>query len=197
MAIIQQFFTPVINKFGFQGLSTAGQERSAVPRQELFYVVEEEEIDPQAAPDGVQVFMNCSLPFGFSYAITDITMSIFHDIQDDWKTAAICTVRDDNLPDNRTYLTHYDAESAGTVQFPGGSPPNLDRVLQAWTWKKFPSWIIIPQENSVAHITLTTSTEDNDPGGFEGGTFNALVRVLQYDVAQAHHFEVNTPLLIR
>jgi len=197
MAIIQQFFTPIINKFGFQGLSSAGQERSAVPRQELFYVVEEEDITSESAPDGKQVFMNCTLPFGFSYAITDITMSIFHDIADDWKTAAIATVRDSNVAESRTYLTHYDAESAGAVQFPGGVPNNPDRVLNAWTWKKFPSWIIIPQEDSLAHITLTTSTEEGDPGGFLGGTFNALVRVIQFDVSQAHHYEVNTPLLVR
>lgn len=197
MAIVQQFFTPEVNKFGFQGLSSAGQERSSVPRQELFFIIEDAIIALADPPDGTQVFINCTLPFGFSYAITDITMSIFHDKEDDWVLAGGATVRDSNQED-RTYLTHYEGQSTGEFAFPGGVPNNPDRVLQIWNWDNLPTWIIIPgQDSTGSEISITTSTVDEDPGGVAEGTLNCLVRVIQFDIAQAHHFEVNTPLLVR
>jgi len=197
MTVIQQFFTPIVNKFGFQGLSSAGAERTAVPRQELFFIVEDGDVTAETAPDTVQTFVNCTLPFGFAYAITDITMSVFHDEPDKWVNSASATIRDSNQAESRTYTAHLEGRSTDDIPFPGGTPNNPDRTLKMWNWQTLPTWIIIPAEDSAAHISVTTANVPGDPGGTALAELNFLCRVIQFDVSQAHHFEVNTPLLVR
>jgi len=193
MAIVIQQFDTVVSKFGFQGLDTAGQERSHVPRQEIFFALNAQPYEETPAPDELRLLLQTTLPFGYAYALTDMYLSVLHGDAgtENWDVVAACSLRDSNQDVNQTYRTEIQGVSHGDSSAGEGG------AVRIWTFDKLPTWIIIPiGAQSVNHITMSISTFD-DPGGVEPGTVTVLIRAIQFDVAQAHHYEVNTPLLVR
>jgi len=193
MAIIIQSFDTTVTKFGFQGLDTAGQERSFVPRQEIYFGLNAVPFESTPAPDELRILVQTTLPFGFAYALTDMYLSVLHGDAgtENWDAVAVCSLRDSNEAVNQTYRTEIQGLSHGDSSAGEGG------AVRVWTFDKLPSWVIIPiGANSVNHLTMSVSTF-NDPGGVESGTVTVLIRAIQFDVAQAHHFQVNTPLLVR
>jgi len=187
MAVETTTFTPKLIKFGFEGISDAASDTTAVPRQELFYTQSGENILSPPAGDSQSVELTFRLPFGFAYVITDVNFSIFGADAGDWSGQANGYIANDT-PAQADIIAHFGGWTFGSPVGDGGL------VFRTYSFQELPSWVFIPQSNDGALVRFITSSNQID-GGTVGLQF--VARFLQYDVSQAHHFAVNTPIPTR
>ena len=189
MAQITTTFQPEPSKFGFTGIPNNRQDKSDIPRQEIFYTVNDGLVPAAVDPlDTRLAQVSCVLPFGFVYVLTDVFLDVTTNVAGAVNFNTMCTglLRDDSL--DPSWGARFVGQSFG-VNGDAASGGN-----RTYDFTNLPSWVVIPKSKAGANLLMRTF--DPVPGGPDA-FITSVIRVLQYDVSQAHNYQVNTPTAIR
>ncbi len=178
-------FTPAPVFRGLTNLPDPMTVASAIPRQELFFPVLAGDIPLTTGGNDQDVRVTCSLPLGYSYVLTEIHAGIAGADVDQWATISECQVTDS--VDSATYRAKFSSNitvpMARTTQF--RMTYNFSSLLKR---------VIIPAKDGAELIWVTSSANNVD---LAAAILNFTASFLVYDIAQANHFELNTPVYTR
>jgi len=177
-------FTPDLKKFALVGLPI-GQDRSPVPRSELIFTVSSGAILIATGGNDQEVNITVVLDTGFSYSIQECYASIKSVDAADWQDNGFVIVNTGALLGTTVRI---ELESELSTAFVDGA--NVNRGYQ---WRNFPGNLLMPSDTG-ASATFKLGNQVIDGAA---ATLQFMCRVLQYDIEQAHHYQVNTPTLIR
>lgn len=191
MATITTSLAPNPRRFGFTNLPTLSQEESPVPIAELVFTTQFSAVTLSGVGDDQLVKLTCNLPVGFTYVLIDCRMDlqVANDSDmADWDTIAYGLIS--TAASGSQYRSPFQGISRGLISaLDGGLPPR-----SMFQFVSLPSQVIIPSGQAEATIVVTIANAvQNSSAGF----FTSFVRVLQYNVSQAHHYQVNTPIPVR
>lgn len=192
MATITTSLTPSPRFFPYQGISDPNRDQSVVPRGELVFSGQREAITDGGVGNDQLLAINCQLPQNFSYVLTDVGLTI-----------EMVDVGDTCLWDETVQLTALDAQTVAnrflTTPYPGISTGNFLELegaagRQVYAFNSLPRFVILPPAGDNASVLISAGNPTlND----NSSTATFLVRVLMYDISQAYHYEVNTPIPVR
>lgn len=186
MALVVTTFTPLPELFSYSGLPDVITERSQFPRGEVAFNIFAGAVDAPGAGDNARISIQMSLPPGYAYVLREAHYSLAASDTEDWEAVAPLTF-DNASSGDATWQAPIElfSEAKGTsrriytkqsdlkqVVLPGGPTPGITSMLV-----------------SITH------TNQNDDG--LAVTVFATVRFLQFDIEQAHHFEVNQATPVR
>lgn len=177
-------FTPDLKKFAIIGLS-AGQDRSSVPRSELIFTVSSGPILIEAGGSNQEVNITVVLDAGFSYSIQEAYASIKSVDGGDWAANGFVIVNTGALLGTTVRI---ELESELSTAFVDGANTN-----RGYQWRNFPGNLLMPSDTG-ASATFKLGNQSIDGAA---ATLQFMCRVIQYDIEQAHHYQVNTPILTR
>lgn len=178
-------FTPDLKKFAIIGLP-ADQDRSSVPRAELIFTVSSGSVLDPGPGNAQRVLITPLMPAGFSYSIQEAYISVKGLEVDSWQTTGWVIVNTGALLGTTVRI---EIPSAPTSLYSDGAQFNIGYV-----WKNvFPGNLLMPSDTG-ASATFKVSNIVDDKAA---ATIQFMCRVLQYDIEQAHHYQVNTPILTR
>ncbi len=191
MAVEQTVVTPNPAIFGFQGMPDIVGEQSIVPRGEVVFSVIGGIVAATGVGDSQLLTVGCSLPVNFAYALLEVACELQGADAVDWDVASLSRWQDDNaLPPTGSQSIRIPVQglSHGIVQ--SATPSRL------WTYGTIPNQIIIPKQGFAAGVSMANNFTN---GNLQGSSmvFDFYARFLMYDVAQAHHWQANTPTPIR
>lgn len=186
MAVETTTFTIEKKYFGLTNLPEPQTRRTSIPRQELFFDLNDEAVAAPSAGNSQCVVVIMDLPIAFAYAFTEMNWSIGGTDGLAWSTAGLMSIRDGNGTTSRYKIFQESRLSTGVVGTTGLN-------TRGYTFDHLPKRIIIPNRaESRVQFTICNDTIDDSAMVFSGGA-----RFLVYDIAQVHDFEVNTPILVR
>lgn len=188
MATTTTNLTPAAELFGFTGLPGALQERSAVPRQEVIFNIIDGDITVAAGGADQDLSITCNLPVNFSYALMEVHLAINGADAADWGNSALAIWTDGDATD-RTIACLFEGTSKGVA---GTSSSSFGALSRQYTFADKPTVILLPANEPKLVLKVANSTID-------GAAMNThfMARMLMFDIDQAHHWEVNTPMPIR
>lgn len=195
MAFVQTVLTPEPRIFGFAGLPENVQDRSAVPRAEVVFseigAGVTAQIPVATGGDTQGLFLRFTLPLGFAYALTYV--SLFLDGADcaDWDDVAIGFLQDDNVVGIRSIRAGFAMRSYGET---GDAVASSLKVWEASN--HLPDILALPQPQAAQGVSVICQISNQVADG-TAMNVDAYARFLMYDVAQAHNYAVNTPTLVR
>lgn len=179
----------VTQPFAYVGYTERIREQTAIARSELRFSWGVTMGAPGVGNNQVG-FVSITLPGTFAYAIMDMYAAVEPTSvaeTNDWPTtAAARLVASDNSFDVRWGL-----QSFGVTSGPSGFEARQYCSPQGCT----PNLTILEQTqggNTGLQLKVRNNTADSVAVGFVG-----MIRVLSYDIEQAHYFDINTPQLIR
>lgn len=186
MAVATTTFTPPPMRQAFSGLDSVGGERSPWPNAEQRFCVLAGAVDVEAGGDSQKVDIQCDLPVNFAYTLMEIHMSIFGADIADWETNGDCFFTDGtgSLPQGRTMISAIPAWSEGVVG-----------TLLAFRFDFQGMGVQLPA-NAVSTPQLRFIMANDTIDG-SAMTVNFCARFLQFNIEQAHHFEVNSAMAVR
>jgi len=184
--------------FGFTSLDEAFQTRSDVPRAE-FVFADQSVISQPVDPMNLQaVVYELELPFGFAYVIVELTLRITDQAAEgsslDWGMAASLQLRDGTTSGNSSFsVDSVGLRNAGFDTGGGDKPEDAVRGSVFYEFNKLPTVVVIARDpNGLASVAMNSLVDDG-----AAVTARIFARFLQYDIRQAHHYQVNTPTLVR
>lgn len=188
MAIETTTFDLTPRTFGLTSLPEPALRNSPVPRQELLFDIFNATVPVPGAGDFQNVRVETLLPPGFAYALTDIFLSITGADAADWGISALLELRDGTETGDTSWRIKM--ESVESFEVAGLATNQCGR---GYTWPVLPKRLILPAKAG-AEVRASVSNVTVDGAA---ATCNYSARYLVYDIAQAHHWEVNTPQLVR
>lgn len=180
-------FTPDALPFQWSGLSEIPRERSAIPRGEVRFFVDNGEIPvPTSGEDG-RVTVDCDLPPNFSYVFAEMHFRVDSSVlleANTWQSIGEFTLNDGN------FKSKMEVNSSGNYfNLLGKQQSKLFCVkydcIDKGTWLADPGPL-------TAQMQLGNATAD-----YKASLITFYARFWQYDVTQFNHFGVNSPLLVR
>lgn len=189
MAQIQTTITPAARIFPFTGLGETGQQRSMLPRAEVVFSGIDVAVTIAGAGDSQRLLIDCQLPLNFAYAIAECSLQLKSTDVVNWKPIGKLALQDSDAT-GRTFQTSVELESRGTIEVVSSA------LARVWTPNRPLPRIVMLQVPGEAQsrVDLSVSNATLDQAA---GTAIFYVRVLQYDITQAHSVLVNTPQLVR
>lgn len=189
MALVTTAFTIAPSFFGIVNLPDPVTQRSNIPRQELYFNSFAQVIPVATGGDTQLLTEACILPIGFAYAAMEFYMSVVGADAADWGGTGILSIRDGIEDVDTDYRIHLVSPTNAV----GLGAVNVDFRSYCFEPPLLPKRIILPQTGgSLWSFQVGNTTADGS-----AMTANISARFLQYDIAQAHDFEVNTPTLVR
>lgn len=187
MALVTTAFTITPSFFGLTNLPDSFTQRSAIPRQEMFFQSFGQVIPVATGGDTQLMTESCTLPIGFTYAAMEFYVSVVGADAADWGGTGILSIRDGIEDVDTDYRIHLVSPTNAV----GLGATNVN--FRSYTFENLPTRIILPQlGGSLWQFTVGNTTADG-----AAMTANISARFLVFDIAQAHDFEVNTPTLVR
>lgn len=187
MAITPTDVTVEPTFFGLTNLPEQVTQRSAIPRQEMFFNSFSDAIDVEAGGDSQLLRYIFNLPIGFAYAVVELYYSVVGTDAGDWGDTAIQSIRDAVQDADTNYRIHMESLPSFEVETTAGV------CFRSYHFTDLPSRLFLPKAGgSVWQMAVA-----NDTINGSAMTANISARFLVYDIAQAHDFEVNTPQLVR
>lgn len=189
MATVQTSFVETPKLFSFDGLDLIDDPRTQVPRAELIFAVKDGSVTLSGAGDVQRVVVSCELPRNFAYVLTDVFLRLKCADVTNWQTVGEIAVSNSDASD-RDYLASQQLVKNGLID------KGLSVVSSVWTpLGPLLKAVIIPVDK--AALATVNLIINNDTEQQVVGTLNSFVRLLQYDILQAHHIQVNTATLVR
>ncbi len=188
MAVDTEIFTPDGKFFGLTGVDQPRSTLSAIPRQELFFDLVNQAVAVPEAGDSQLVEIICFLPIAFAYVLTEVFCGITGADSNDWSSRISLNLHDGQDSSTDTYRLLWQSE-ASSDQLVGSV------VVRSWNCPKYniPNRVVIPRATGAEFkVHANNATVDGTAQSLQFGC-----RFLVFDIAQAHHFLLNTPQLIR
>lgn len=189
MAIERTTLTATQELFPYSGIGELARDRSAIPRSELRFGVVGGALAVPTLGDQQQAFISLSLPFNFAHVIVDLTASVQADVAGEaisWPDTAVCNF----FPQGGNYVYEIELVSGGEHVFSTGS----GKEQRVYSPTQLPKVTMVPPagQRNVFNMQLTAS-------GIDGVAVDVdfFARFLTYDIAQANHYLVNSPQVIR
>lgn len=179
--------TPEIQPY--TGLGQLTQDRSAIPRAEVFVGGLDIDITAGGVGNTQRFTLGMHLPRNFAYVLAEINVVIEVEAGLAMTWDAYGAGELSNGPDqDRSHATPISLESPG-VSDSTGNPRRI------YTAPHPPKYLVLPPENKPGpYFALVWGNSTTDA---PAAVSSFLIRFYQYDVEQAHHFAVNSPSLTR
>jgi len=186
MAIVSTSTDCALKSFAFTGLTDPQRDGSQVPRQEI-YVSESGTIAAPGAGNTRQHTFNILLPQNYAYTCVEASCRI-NGSGSDWARDqdGLWTDGEPGTPRKTVIPVVMIAQQGMAAAAPG--------TIMTWTLREVPKQVLVPISGSSC-LFVTRAYDNTDNGG--SSSFDFYARFLMYDISQAHHFEVNTPTLMR
>ncbi len=192
MAVVTTTITPALRYFPYSGLPDSYKERSPFPRGELTFVADTEAIALTGAGDNQNLRIRCTLPQGFAYVLADLAFDVFAAVAGDannFPVNATAFIVDSSVAgQDRTYRTDFSMISESSSLTPGNLIKTYRPVNQGGK-------VIRCAPGQTGEMRLDAFNLTANDGAYTLHTFFA--RFLQYDIEQAHHYQVNSPVPTR
>jgi len=196
VAVITTAIDATLQRFAFQGLDEVTRPLSHVPRAEMFWQVLNAVVPPPGESNNQRVIINCSLPGNFAYVVSEVhlrtTQTMGGSQQNDGVDAVVAAVLMDTISLGESTLA---IPFSGTSLFPAEQ-----NGRRGFTFD-LPKTLIAPYPyRTQASVQNTGLLQFDFFSNFENGgeiSVNLFCRVLQFDIDQLHHFQVNTPTPVR
>jgi len=177
---------------GFTSLDEAFQTRSDVPRSEFVFASQDIIPDPGVG-ETQSVVYELQLPFGFAYVCVEVTMRITDNGAPGeaklWGLASSLQLRDGTSSGNSSYSV----DSVGLRYSGQSGDEDSVRGSVFYQFDNLPKVVVIARDPNGLCTVVADTVETNQAAV----TTRIFARFLQYDVRQAHHYQVNTPTLTR
>lgn len=194
-ATIGTAFVPEAQLFPYEGIGPIIRAQSAVPRAEVWFNVIAGVVPVSEADEDRRVSVTCVLPRNYAYAIAETSMRMAND-----------TVDTANTWDDACEFSMQNVDSASETitqrSFAAGESPGQYFKLigfgghKVWYFRNLTDKIFRSPVGSQTNIRSITHITDETLAGVVA-TFEFAARFYQYDVRQANHYAVNSPILIR
>lgn len=191
MATVDVSLTPIETIFPFTGITEVVRDRSEVPRAELFYSLLSGSIAAAGAGDDTRVNVAVTLPRNFAYVLIEANVYLDQAAGTTfgWDSDIYGSLTDGN---STTRLYNYNFFLEGSSVMIDTQQDRPRKVYQL-LGNQVPNIVCLPREGGQAICSLSFgSTGQNVQTNAQ-----LFLRFLQYDVTQAHHFDVNTPTFTR
>lgn len=188
MATTLTSIIPTPELFGFTGLPNPLQEQSVIPRQEVLFNVVDETVTVAAAGEDQSVDILCLLPVNFAYALSGIFMSITGTDAAAWDPVSLAIWTDGDAI-NRKLVATIGGLSLGTCSNPSTS---FGPLARAYNFEPLPQVLLLPRDEQRLRVKVGNVSIDG-----AAMKVNFMARMLMYDISQAHHHAVNTPIPVR
>jgi len=193
MGTISTIVNPEPRIFGFSGLADAQLENSEVPRAEVVYA-EDFTIEAGTVTDDQAVFITCILPQNFAWVVVDLHFSVITSDKPNgqtvgWDSPANFVFADGPSPTMRTIQI----PGIGRVEGISMGTESNSSIIPYW-FENIPKMVLVPKPGQAAQLSVRVANREQDRPECSG---SFAARFMMYDIAQAHHFYVNTPALVR
>lgn len=191
MATTQTFLQPAPQRTGYIGLGL-NDVSSLIPQAEVNFILRADTVIEAAAGKDQQLIIRCDLPAGFAY--------IFQGAQLLCDETEAGDMADWNT-DLRSFLQNTTAAAPAQgrwlypLSFTGGDLVNNSAVLKSRTFiAEAQSKLVIPLFGTVARMDSAFWNVVIDGGAL---TINFVAKFLEYDLNNAYHWAINTPIPVR
>lgn len=175
----------------WEGLDELNRRSSVGPRAEVTFFVDGVSIPDPGVGDDTMITINCVCPSNFAYAFADAGVQIIQatSAANTWQDVGEISML--NAFGGGTVTRRYFTEMASN-----GNHLGLLSMGQAKAYCAVcPSTaIFVPQVGGDVALAMTFGNATTNHGV---STITALVRVWQYDISQANHWQPNSPVLVR
>lgn len=186
MARITSTFTPEPDVFPYAGMAEAQADKLNIVRAELRFQINGDAITISGAGDDQEAVIDVNLPRNFAYVHLESHIGIICTDSTQWESVAWGGLQNGRGGMTRDWIAPIEHFSNGATTFGG---------RRIWTAQAQVKSVILPAspgENGEWQFRVGNPTLDQ-----AAGTMFALIRFLQFDVEQAHHFAVNNPMPVR
>ena len=174
--------------FPFSGLEDILRPQSYVPLQEYRAYTVGESIPATGAGDNQRFLFQVTLPRNFAYAIVDLGVRITgaNGATNNWDNQLNCIFENASSP---TLLAPIALNSAGSATSSGAAERKI------YSPARLPNTVVIP--NLSTDSCLLVMDGYNATANDGAYSIDVLARFLQYTIAQANNWQVNTPMPVR
>lgn len=190
MALITTTVTPTPQQVPYVGIEEISQDRSSLPKGELWFFADSP-ITVSGAGDYQSVVVNCNFPRNFAYALLDISYRIYG--------ASVAITFDDvasfGIQNGFKFLggtTSY----ASYELFTDGQMGSADVTTCAkiYALREKPTALVYADTNNESVQIIHNNINANQA---QAVNVQMFCRFAQYTIEQANHVMVNTPQLVR
>lgn len=190
--------TPNPDIYPFSGLADPGRDLSMVPRAQVVYNVNYQTISAPSAGTIQAILFSVTLPPNFAYALTEFSVVLAND--------------------NDATTLDYDLTANGYLEEPIGKNPSTTMSRSSFemvsngkgseigtsTYKQNLNYVMRGSFGNVLWARPNSTGDMSLVGQFQANQidtdavrFYAKASLLQFNVEQANHWQVNTPQLVR
>ncbi len=192
MAIVALTLPYTQTIFPFQGLSEVPRERSDVPRSELICQLQGAAVASGGVGDSTHLSLTASLGQNFSYVMVDFYLGIFGQTAAasvDYEDLASMNLNNAVSGIGRDYAMLSSPFSRGEQNFGG-----TNVRMKTYQLDRYENIVVLAPPSRQAGLTVSIFNPTLDDQDY---SVNSMVRFLVYDVNQTHHYQVNTPVVVR
>ena len=191
MATTTTSLTPAAELFAFTGLVNQLQEQSYIPRQEVVFKVLDTAVTAAVLTEDQEINISCLLPVNFAYALSGIFLCLSGADAADWDDVALALWTDGGTvgTPTRTLIAPIEGLSHGTSF---NSTSSFGPLVKTYNFGPLPQLLILPSAQPQLVVKLGNTVIDG-----VAMKVNMTARMLMYDISQAHHYAVNTPVPTR
>lgn len=184
-------FNPAPLLFAFTNVGGAILVKTDIPRQEVIYSIVNGDIASGGGGDAQSVAIDCALPDGYAYAMSECWMSISGEDAEDWDPVAFSLFTDGEGSD-RTLAITPEGISHG---FSGNDTGTFGPTVRTYNWPIVPKVLVLPvtKGGGVTYRVKTANQTVNDTEM----NLHFFARFWMYDIEQAHEYGVNVPTPVR
>lgn len=188
LATTQSVFDLGAINFPYIGLMSGDYAQTFIPKSEVLFSLSAGTIVVAGAGEDQQVRVTCNLPRGWAYVFLEATLRITNADVADWDDCASSEMKD-NDSGTVNFITHMTmCTGAGIAHASTTQPIKTYHVM-----------------NPINKVFLCNGAGDgrlrfvlhNLVIDGAAGTCDAYARFLRFELNQAHHYAVNTPVSVR
>lgn len=173
----------------YQGAGDLQKQSTGIPRAELNYTISNGVIALSGVGDSQRIVITCELPLSYAYVLQEVSLCNLTGVDgDNWPDRGFACIRN-NLLNGTDWKSAVDIFSRGDFSDAVGGfgksyicPSN-----------NYVSRLIIPETS--ANFLMNLHNITTNQSAMTLGAFHC--RFLQYDIAQAYTWPVNSPVLTR
>lgn len=177
--------------FSYTGLP-AGDLRLNLPRAEVHFGGPQlsANVTVAGAGDDQRIDITCTLPLGYAYVLRELHLSMVNDDAADWEDNGFTTWQNSTTEADRSTFVPMGIHSTG-----GGANGPAGFRVKNWTLVDPIRQVVKPAVgNQGLEFFLSLQNPVIDGAA---GFVHFMIRFLQYDIEQAHHYAVNNPIPVR
>jgi len=163
----------------------------AIPRGFVHFALDGVTLDAKPINDDQHLRISGVLPAGFAYQFVQIGLTIQQDVAASWASRVI--MRMVNWTPNATAGNHLVFSLEGASEFADAAAVTPVEVMRGLETRHSLSHQVIFRQDQVAISFSVLAVNETDPAG-AAGTIDFLASFLEFDLAQAVRYGVQTPL---